>query len=47
VPPGATVNVTLPVPPDAADRAEAANDGVLVAHVGRSADPRDQRAVEL
>ena len=47
VPPGATVNVTLPVPPDAADRAQAANDGALVAHVGRSADPRDQRAVEL
>ena len=47
VPPGATVTVTLPVPPDAADRAQAANDGVLVAHVGRSADPRDQRAVEL
>jgi beta-glucosidase len=47
VPPGATVNVTLPVPPDAAHRAQAANGGVLVAHVGRSADPRDQRAVEL
>jgi beta-glucosidase len=47
VPPGTTVNITLPVPPDAADRAQAANGGVLVAHVGRSADPRDQRAVEL
>jgi beta-glucosidase len=47
VPPGTTVNVTLPVPPDAADRAQAANGGVLVAHVGRSADPRDQRALEL
>jgi len=47
VPPGATVNVTLPIPPDAAHRAQAANCGLLVAHVGRSADPRDQRAVEL
>jgi beta-glucosidase len=47
VPPGATVNVALPVPPDAADRAQAANDGMLVVHVGRSADPRDQRAVEI
>jgi beta-glucosidase len=47
VAPGATVNVTLPVPPDAADRAQAANDGVLVVHVGRSADPRDQRAIEI
>jgi beta-glucosidase len=47
VPPGATVNVTLRVPPDAAHRAQAANGGVLVAHVGRSADPRDQRAIEL
>jgi beta-glucosidase len=47
VAPGATMNVTLPVPPDAADRAEAANDGVLVVHVGRSADPRDQRPIEI
>jgi hypothetical protein len=47
VPPGATVSVTLPIPPDAADRAQAANGGVLVAHVGRSADPRDQRAIEV
>jgi beta-glucosidase len=47
VPPGATVNVTLPIPPDAAHRAQAANCGLLIAHVGRSADPRDQRAVEL
>ncbi len=47
VPPGATVNVTLPVPPDGADRAQAANGGVLVVHVGRSADPRDQRAIEI
>jgi beta-glucosidase len=47
VPPGVTVNVTLPVPAEAAARAEAANDGTLVVHVGRSADPRDQRAVEI
>ncbi len=47
VAPGATVNVTLPVPPDAADRAQSANAGTLVVHVGRSADPRDQRAIEI
>jgi beta-glucosidase len=47
VAPGATVNVTLVVPPDAADRAQASNGGVLVVHVGRSADPRDQRAIEV
>jgi beta-glucosidase len=47
VAPGATINVTLPVPPDAAERAQAANGGVLVVHVGRSADTRDQRAVEI
>jgi len=47
VAPRATINVTLPVPPDAADRAQAANNGVLVVHVGRSADPRDQRAIEI
>lgn len=45
--PGATVNVTLPVPPDAADRAQAANGGALLVHVGRSADPRDQRTIEI
>ncbi|HZA86608.1 MAG TPA: glycoside hydrolase family 3 C-terminal domain-containing protein, partial [Acidimicrobiales bacterium] len=42
-----TVNVTLTVPPDAAKRAEAANGGTLLVHVGRSADPRDQRSVEV
>jgi beta-glucosidase len=47
VPPGVTVNVTLPVPADAAKHARAANGGVLVAHVGRSADPRDQRSIEV
>jgi beta-glucosidase len=47
VAPGATVNVALVVPPDAADRARAANGGVLVVHVGRSADPRDQRSIEV
>ncbi len=47
VAPATTVNVTLPVPPDAADRAQAANGGVLVVHVGHSADPRDQRAIEI
>jgi beta-glucosidase len=47
VAPGATINVTLPVPPDAAERAQAANGGVLVVHVGRSSDTRDQRAVEI
>jgi beta-glucosidase len=47
VAPGTTVNVTLPVPTEAADRAQAANGGTLVAHVGRSADPRDQRAIEI
>jgi beta-glucosidase len=47
VAPGATVNVTLVVPPEAADRAQAANGGVLVVHVGRSADPRDQRSIEV
>ena len=47
VDPATTVNVTLTVPPDAARRAEAANGGTLLVHVGRSADPRDQRSVEL
>jgi beta-glucosidase len=47
VDPATTVNVTLTVPPDAAKRAEAANGGTLLVHVGRSADPRDQRSVEL
>jgi beta-glucosidase len=47
VAPGATINVTLAVPPDAADRAQAANGGALVVHIGRSADPRDQRAIEI
>ncbi len=47
VAPGATVNVTLVVPPEGADRAQAANGGVLVVHVGRSADPRDQRSIEV
>jgi beta-glucosidase len=47
VAPGATINVTLPVPPDAAVRAQATNGGALVVHVGRSADPRDQRSVEI
>jgi beta-glucosidase len=47
VAPGATINVTLAVPPDAADRAQAANGGALVVHIGRSADPRDQCAIEI
>jgi beta-glucosidase len=47
VAPATTVNVTLTVPPDAAKRAEAANGGTLLVHVGRSADPRDQRSVEV
>ena len=47
VPPGTAVNVTLPIPAEAAARAEAANGGTLVVHVGRSADPRDQRAIEI
>jgi beta-glucosidase len=47
VPPGATAYVTLAVPAGAAARAEAANHGRLVVHVGRSADPRDQRSVEI
>jgi beta-glucosidase len=47
VAPGATVTVTLPIPAEAARRAQSANGGVLLAHVGRSADPRDQRTIEL
>jgi beta-glucosidase len=47
VAPGSTLNVTLQVPTDAARRAQAANRGSLVVHVGRSADPRDQRAIEI
>ena len=47
VAPGGTVDVTLPVRPEATLRAQAANGGVLVGHVGRSADPRDQRAIEI
>ncbi|MGH9288735.1 MAG: beta-glucosidase family protein [Acidimicrobiales bacterium] len=47
VAPGATINVTLAVPPGAAERAQAANGGALVVHIGRSADPRDQRAIEI
>jgi beta-glucosidase len=47
VSPAATINVVLPVPPDAADRARAANGGALIVHVGRSADPRDQRNIEI
>jgi beta-glucosidase len=47
VAPGTTINVTLPVPAEAAARAQAADGGTLVVHVGRSADPRDQRAIEI